>query len=210
MDKIIRCIIVDDHPAIRLALRMTLTASGAEVIAESGDGDDALQLIRSMQPDIVLLDLDLPGMDGLTILNRLKYYDLTCRVIVLSATDNDHLAARVRGAGGHGYIHKSQSLEQLPLVIKLVSSGYSYFSDHVVAMGDKFYGDDKDGSILSCLSERELAVFRRLVKGDNNNQIAIDLLLSPKTISTYKTRIFEKLGVTTLVDLIEIAQHESI
>ncbi|WP_429113237.1 response regulator [Aeromonas veronii] len=210
MNKVVRCIIVDDHPAIRLALRMTLTKEGAEVIAESGSGDEALQLIRSLQPDIVLLDLDLPGIDGLTLLNRLRHYDLACRVIVLSAIDNEHLAARVRVAGGHGYIHKSESLEQLPMVIKLVSSGYSYFSDQVLAISEKHYGDDKESSILSCLSERELTVFRRLAKGENNNQIAMDLVLSPKTISTYKTRIFEKLGITTLVELIEVAQREGI
>lgn len=210
MNQVLRCIIVDDHPAIRLALRMTLTKAGSEVIGESGSGDEALKLIRALQPDIVLLDLDLPGIDGLTLLERLKHHALACRVIVLSAIDNEHLAARVRAAGAHGYVHKSESLELLPMVIKLVSSGYSYFSDQVLTISEKHYVNNGGDSILSCLSERELTVFQRLAKGNSNSQIAEDLSLSPKTISTYKTRIFEKLGITSLVDLLEVAQREGI
>ncbi|MGL5484660.1 MAG: response regulator [Shewanella sp.] len=211
MNQVLRCIVVDDHPAIRMALRMTLTNAGVEVVAESGSGDEALKLIRELLPDIVLLDLDLPVIDGLTLLERLgRYDDVHSRVIVLSAVDNEHLAARVKMAGAHGYLHKSESLDQLPMVIRLVHSGYSYFSDKVLALSAKHYGGNDGESVLSCLSERELTVFLRLAKGDNNSQIADNLALSPKTISTYKTRIFDKLGINTLVELIEVARREGL
>ncbi|MCX9114735.1 response regulator transcription factor [Aeromonas veronii] len=210
MNQVLRCIIVDDHPAIRMALRMTLSKAGGEVIAESGSGDEALKLIRTLQPDIVLLDLDLPGIDGQTLLERLKHHSLSCRIIVLSAIDNEHLAARVRAAGAHGYMHKSESLDLLPMVIKLVSSGYSYFSDQVLTISEKHYTNNEGVSILGCLSKRELTVFRHLAKGDNNSQIANYLALSPKTVSTYKTRIFEKLNISSLLELIEVAKREGL
>ncbi|MEN3761830.1 response regulator transcription factor [Aeromonas veronii] len=209
MNKNLRCIIVDDHPAIRMALKMTLANIGVNVIAECGSGDEAFKSIRELIPDIVLLDLDLPEIDGLTLLERLGRYELSTRFIVLSATDNEHLAARVRSAGAHGYLHKSESLELLPVVIKLVNTGYSYFSDKVLALSNQHYSND-ESSLLGCLSEREFTVFLRLAKGDNNSQIADDLSLSPKTISTYKTRIFEKLGISSLVELIEVARREGI
>lgn len=210
MNKKLRCIVVDDHPAIRVALKITLVNSGIDVVAESGSGDEALKLIRELIPDIVLLDLDLPVVDGLTLLERLGRYDLPVRIIILSATNNEHLAARVRAAGAHGYMHKSESLEQLPVVIKLVSSGYSYFSDKVLTLSSQHYSKGDEHSLLSCLSEREFTVFLRLARGDNNSIIAGDLALSPKTISTYKTRIYEKLGVGSLVELIEVARREGV
>ncbi|WP_081959546.1 response regulator transcription factor [Aeromonas finlandensis] len=210
MNKELRCVVVDDHPAIRMALKMTLVKSGINVVAESGCGDDALRLIRDLIPDIVLLDLDLPVVDGLTLLERLGRYNLPVRVIILSATNNEHLAARVRAAGAHGYLHKSESLEQLPIVIKLVNSGYSYFSDKVLTLSTQHYSKGDEYSLLSCLSVREFTVFLRLVRGDNNSRIADELALSPKTISTYKTRIYEKLGVSSLVELIEVARREGV
>lgn len=206
----LRCIVVDDHPAIRMALKMTLVNIGVDVVAECGSGDEAFKVIRELVPDIVILDLDLPAIDGLTLLERLGRYGLPTRFIVLSASDNEHLAARVRAAGAHGYLHKSESLEQLPVVIKLVNSGYSYFSDKVLALSNQHYRNDDEHSLLACLSEREFTVFVRLAKGDNNSKIADDLSLSPKTISTYKTRLFEKLGVSSLVELIEVARREGI
>ncbi|MGL5390385.1 MAG: response regulator [Shewanella sp.] len=115
------CIIVDDHPLIRMALKATLLNVGVDVIAECDNGDDALKAILALVPDIVLLDLDLPGIDGLTLLKHLGDYGLPSRIIVLSASDSEHLAARVRAAGAHGYWHKSESLEQLLVVFKLVN-----------------------------------------------------------------------------------------
>lgn len=207
MKEKIRCLVIDDHPAIRYALCDTLQRAGAEVVAETGCGLEALALIRQLQLDVVLLDLGIPGIDGLALLERIRQYGCTCKVIVLSGSDSQHLAARVRAAGGCGYIHKSESLDLLPMVLKLVHSGYSYFTDAVLSLYEKQF--DK-GSILSALSKRELAVFCALAKGYRNSQISVELNLSPKTISTYKMRIFEKLDIKNIAELIEVANHEGV
>lgn len=207
MNKVIRCIVVGDHPAMCLALRMTLTNAGMEVVAESARGDDVLKQISGLNPDIVLLDLDLSVIDGFELLKRLVRHDERSRIIALTAVDNEHLAARVKIVGAHGYLHKSVSLEQLPQVIRLVHSGYSYFSDKALAISAKYHGGRDGEFVLSCLSKRELTVFLLLAKGANNSQIAGKLALSPQTISTYKTRIYGKLKINSLVELIEVAQH---
>ncbi|MFM4930318.1 response regulator [Aeromonas dhakensis] len=203
MNKKIRCLIVDDHPAIRFALRETLQRTEADVVAETGCGQEALQLIRQLEPDIVLLDLDIPGMDGLTLLEQIQPHQYPCKVVVLSGSDSQFLAARVRAAGGCGYIHKSESLELLPMIIKLVMSGYPYFSEMALSIYD---GKNDDFEILSTLSRRELSVFRALARGDSNSKISIALNLSPKTVSTYKKRIFDKLRVNNIAELIELSR----
>jgi DNA-binding NarL/FixJ family response regulator len=205
MNEKFRCLVVDDHPAIRFALTDTLHRAGAEVVAETGCGQEALRLIRSLSLDIVLLDLDIPGMDGLTLLEQIRPYNHPCKVIVLSGSDSQYLAARVRTAGGCGYIHKSESLELLPMVMKLVMSGYPYFTESAISISDT---SNSDFDILSTLSGRELSVFKALAKGDSNCKISADLNLSPKTISTYKQRVFEKLKIGNIAELIEIARSE--
>lgn len=207
MSEKVRCLVVDDHPAIRFALIDTLRRTGADVIAETGSGQEALQLIRKHSPDIVLLDLDIPEMDGLTLLEQIQPCNYPCKVIVLSGADSQYLAARVRAAGGCGYIHKSESLELLPMVIKLVMSGYPYFTEKALSIYD---GKNDDFDILSTLSGRELSVFRSLARGDGNSKISIDLNLSPKTISTYKKRIFDKLKINNIAELIEISRTENL
>ncbi|MDF8331198.1 response regulator transcription factor [Aeromonas salmonicida] len=199
----LRCLVVDDHPAIRFALSDTLQRMGAEVVAETGCGQEALKLIHQHTLDIVLLDLDIPGMDGLTLLEQIRPYKYSCKVVVLSGSDSQYLAARVRAAGGCGYIHKSESLELLPMVIKLVQSGYPYFTEAAISLCD---GNVCDLDTLSSLSVREFSVFQALAKGDSNCKISADLNLSPKTISTYKKRIFEKLQISNIAELIEIAR----
>lgn len=205
MNEKFRCLVVDDHPAIRFALTDTLRRAGAEVVAETGCGQEALRLIRSLDLDIILLDLDIPGMDGLSLLEQIRPYNYPCKVIVLSGSDSQHLAARVRTAGGCGYIHKSESLELLPMVVNLVMSGYPYFTEAAISLSDANNGHF---DVLSVLSARELSVFQALAKGDTNCKISEDLNLSPKTISTYKKRIYEKLNITNIAELIEIAHVE--
>ncbi|EJL6932098.1 response regulator transcription factor [Vibrio cholerae] len=198
----LRCIIVDDHPAILFALRLTLEANGIKVIDECANGEDALKKIRNLQPDIVVLDLDLPRVDGITLLQRLRKNKMPCKVIVLSAIDNDMLASQIRNLGGNGYVHKSESLEKLPQIIKWIMAGYVYFTERVICQDTS--------TLFEQLSERELVVFRKLARGQTNGEIAADLSLSPKTISTYKMRLFEKLNIKTLIELYEMAKREGI
>ncbi|MGU5817333.1 response regulator [Aeromonas hydrophila] len=205
----LRCIVIDDHPTIRLALQIILDKAGYQVVAESGSGEEGLKLICELQPDIVLLDINLPDINGLTLMERLATYQLPCRLIILSEVKELHFAARVRALGGWAYLHKSESLDQLVMVIRLVISGYSYFSDQVFAICDKHYKEGISRPMLESLSEREFMVFRLLVKGYSNKEISEQLSLSHKTISTYRTRIFEKLCISTLAELVEIANREN-
>lgn len=202
----VKCIIVDDHPAIRFALNLVLSREGVQVIAECSTGEEAHSAICRLKPDLVLIDLDLPVIDGCTVIERLQHHELSCKFIVISAINNKHLIAKVRATGAHAFLHKSESLEQLPIILKLVFSGYRYFTEQVVDISRKHY--EENNTIISNLSERELSVFQRLIKGESNISIANKMALSPKTISTYKSRIYEKLGVNTLIELIEVARRE--
>jgi two-component system response regulator FimZ (fimbrial Z protein) len=193
-----RIVIVDDHPMIRGTVASVLSADeDLEIVGEAGDGEDGLQLILTQNPDLVLLDLDLPRLDGLSMIRRIRAQNEKIRILVLSAKPEQVMASHIRLAGGNGYVSKAREISELITAVKTVLFGYECFPADTAHVG-------REGG-LSSLSPRELEVLQYLARGVSNKDIASRLFLSDKTISTYKTRLQEKLGLASLAALIEFA-----
>ncbi|MBF8732113.1 MULTISPECIES: response regulator transcription factor [Pseudomonas] len=205
-----KVLIVDDHPVIRLAVRMLMERHGYDVVAETDNGVDALQLIREHLPDIVILDIGIPKLDGLEVIARMACISPGSKVLVLTSQAAGHFSMRCMQAGAAGYVCKQQDLTELLSAIKAVLSGYSYFPNQAL---HKARGCVKGGSeeeMVQRLSGREVMVLKELASGKSNKEIADSMFLSNKTVSTYKTRLLLKLNAHSLVDLIELAQRHGL
>ncbi|MDD0971735.1 MULTISPECIES: response regulator transcription factor [Pseudomonas] len=198
-------LIVDDHPVVVGAVRMVLESLGYKQIHVASDSSKVLSLVRLHRPDLIVLDLKLPGQGGLEMLEHIKTIGLLCKVVVFTSADPDHYLLRCRRAGAMAFVTKSAELQQLQNAIKAVRAGYSYFLDlpNVTAGQVEVHSDE--GRLIASLSDRELHILRELARGISNKQIAADMNRSHKTISTYKTRLMLKLGIKSSVVLREFA-----
>lgn len=199
-------LIVDDHPAIRMAVKILLQAEGFHICGEVDNGIDALQVVRSSLPDIVILDIGIPKLDGIDVINRIKKSNNHSLIVVLSAQNGSHIMSRCFQAGADGFVSKMENLTLLNSAIKQCLDGQRYFPDGVILEGKNMVDINNDDA-LSCLSDREMSVFLCLCKGQSNKEVANNMLLSEKTISTYKIRIMQKLKVSNMVELIELAKR---
>ncbi|QXH55611.1 response regulator transcription factor [Pseudomonas maumuensis] len=205
-----KVLIVDDHPVIRLAVRMLMERHGYEVVAESDNGVDALQLTREYLPDIVILDIGIPKLDGLEVIARMTLASPATKVLVLTSQAPGHFSMRCMQAGAAGYVCKQQELTELLSAIKAVLSGYSYFPNQALHKGRSGTGGATEMEMVERLSGREMMVLQQLARGKSNKEIADSMFLSNKTVSTYKTRLLLKLNARSLVDLIELAQRHGL
>ncbi|NUU65479.1 response regulator transcription factor [Enterobacteriaceae bacterium BIT-l23] len=204
-----KVIIVDDHPVIRFAVKMLLERSGMEVIAETDNGVDALQKTRDLAPDLVLLDIGLPKVDGFQVLQRLRALDMPLKILILTSQQSAHFAQRCQKAGADGFVTKSDDLSELLDAIRIVMRDYSFFPQPAYATSSAQIATD-DGQLLSQLSDRELSVLIFIAEGLGNKQIGDRLLLSEKTISTYKHRLKTKLNAQTVIELIDFARRNQL
>ncbi|MBS2781049.1 response regulator transcription factor [Aeromonas salmonicida] len=199
-------LIVDDHPAIRMAVRILLLAEGFHICGEVDNGIDALQIVRASMPDIVVLDIGIPKLDGIDVINRIKKSHSQSLIVVLSAQDGNHIMSRCFQAGADGFISKMDDLTLLCSAIRACLVGKRYFPDEIISEGNRISNVNSDDALLS-LSDREMSVFLSLCKGCSNKEIANNMLLSEKTISTYKSRVMRKLQVNNMVELIGFAKR---
>ena len=197
-----RIVIIDDHPMIRNTISVVLRADPEfDVTGESGDGEDGLQIVLSENPDLLILDLDLPRLDGLSMIRRIRANNDKIRILVLSAKPEQVMAGHTRLAGANGYVGKGRDIGELITAVKTVLFGYDCFPADTQA--------GKEGG-LNLLSPREVEVLQYLARGVSNKDIAAHLSLSDKTVSTYKGRIQEKLGLSSLAGLIEFATMQKL
>lgn len=204
-----KVLIVDDHPVIRLAVRMLMERHGYEVVAETDNGVAALQLTRQHLPDIVVLDIGIPKLDGLEVIARMAAFSPRCKVLVLTSQAPGNFSMRCMQAGAAGYVCKQQELTELLSAIKAVLSGYSYFPNQALHPSrGRSAGSEVD--MVNRLSAREMTVLQQLARGRSNKEIADSMYLSNKTVSTYKSRLLLKLNARSLVDLIELAQRQGL
>jgi two-component system response regulator EvgA len=205
-----KVIIVDDHPVIRFAVKMLLERNEMEVVAETNNGVDAIQKTRECLPDLVLLDIGLPKIDGFQVLERLRTLNLPLKILVLTSQSSSHFAQRCKQAGADGFVTKSDDMSELLDAIKMVMRGYSFFPQSPHQTHEQTYSDHDDAGLLEQLSDRELSVLISIGKGMGNKQIGEQLLLSEKTISTYKHRLKQKLNAQSLIDLIDFARRNNL
>jgi two-component system response regulator EvgA len=202
-----KALVVDDHPFIRATVKMLLAQAGVEVVAEADNGAHAVQLARDHQPDLIVLDISMPRLDGMDVIARLRSLGLSSRILVLTSQAAEVYALRCQRAGASGYVCKTGELGELALGVKAVMGMGSYFptlTTSTVQRSDHQVGEQ---ALIDRLSNRELSVLQQLALGKSNKEIGVEMLLSAKTISTYKTRILEKLGMASVVDLAEFVKR---
>jgi two-component system invasion response regulator UvrY len=176
-----------------------------EVIGEATTGKEALDLVRSLEWDVGILDYSMPGSDGLSLLKQIKQEFPARPVLVLSVHSEDLHAREVLKAGGDGYIGKERSDTHLKAAIRKVAKGGKYISPELAEKLAVELGPHADKPLHDTLSDREYRVMWLLANGKQINQIAKELSISPSTVSTYRTRILEKLGLTSNAALVRFA-----
>lgn len=191
-------LLVDDHPAICFALKITLEKNSVFTVNTS-NGSKLIQQIHKDKPDLLLLDLELNGMDGLDVLPRIRQHFPHLKILIFTNQPAQIYAFRTLQAGANGFINKNITLDSLNALCYLILEGYHCFPDEVMnAIQSGFRSPASPVDVLSALSDRELMVLHYLKRGKTNKQIADSLQLSNKTISTYKARMFKKCGVESL------------
>jgi DNA-binding NarL/FixJ family response regulator len=212
MSQPIRILLVDDHAVLRAGLKSLLNAEpDMTVIGEAGDGQTCLDLGGKLQPDVILLDLNMPGLGGLDILAELGQRAPRSRVLVLTMHDDAVYLRQVLASGGAGYVLKQAADSELLSAIRTVHSGGVFLHPahtQILLEGQTQPAQAAGGNLLGSLSEREQEVLRLLALGHSNKEIAQMLYLSVKTVETYKARLMEKLDLKTRAALVRFAlQH---
>lgn len=203
-------LVVDDHPFIRTAVVMLLSQERFETVAETNNGADAVQLARQHQPDLIVLDIGLPKLDGLEVIRRIKALKLPSKILVLTSQLPTFYASRCRSMGADGYICKVDEPQKFREALTTVMSGYTVFPSletDSVRRGDQ---DASDQHLISALSNRELVVLQQLARGMSNLQIGELMLLSNKNIGAYKKRLLSKLKLTSQVGLADFAKRNAL
>ncbi|HCF0780575.1 TPA: response regulator transcription factor [Pseudomonas aeruginosa] len=204
-----RILIVDDHPVIRMAMKMLLEAEGHQIVGDTDNGVDAISLGRELKPGLVILDIGIPRLDGLEVISRLMVLALPLKILVLTGQSASLFALRSMQAGAAGFVCKQGGLAELVTAVNAVASGYSYFpSSAMRPVQQGAYSDDVE--LLGRLSDREVSVLQYLSQGYSNKQISEQMFISNKTVSTYKARLLLKLNAGSLVDLIEFAKRNTL
>lgn len=200
--------IVDDHALVRLGIRRLLEdVHDIEVIAEADSGEKALKVVRTLEPDVVLLDMKLPGIDGLEVTRRLTRTPNRVKIIVLTAFMNDTFPTRILQAGALAYLTKECGIDEMANAIRKVSQGERYLSAEVAqAMALNSLTPSKaQENPFSKLSEREMQVTLMITKGMQVQEIADNLCLTAKTVNGYRYRLFAKLDIKNDVELTYLA-----
>jgi two-component system invasion response regulator UvrY len=199
----VKILLVDDHEIVRSGLRNLLTSALSARIVEAATGRDALSRLRRDRPDLVLLDLNLPGIGGLELLRRMLLEDKTARILVLSMHAEPLYARRALELGASGYLSKNTSAEELLMAVRRVADGGRYIENEIaqaLALRDVSPGRD-----LSGLTERDLEIMRLLAEGMSLAEIADALGIGYKTVANGCSQIKAKLGVTRTNELVRLA-----
>jgi Response regulator containing a CheY-like receiver domain and an HTH DNA-binding domain len=202
-------IIMDEHPIVRMSIEVLLQKNKNIVVKlKSGDSHEVLDCIRNHPIDLVILDIELSGTDGFTLLKRIRNLNKDIKVLFLSSKSEAFYAGRAIRAGANGFVSKRKDLGEIYNAVEMLLTGYSFFPTETLSFINHI-GPGKGMAMDMPLSNREVTVLRYLANGMSNKEIAEQLLLSNKTISAHKSNIYSKLGVQSIVELIDYAKaHE--
>ncbi|HCT81070.1 MAG TPA: DNA-binding response regulator [Micromonosporaceae bacterium] len=207
----LRVVVADDQALVRTGFRMILTADGIEVVAEATNGAEAIEAVRRTLPDVVLMDIRMPEMDGLEATRRIVKGDTSePRVIILTTFDLDHYVYAALSAGASGFLLKDVTPEQLVAAVRMVRSGDALLAPAITRrLVERFAGRNAETAAihrdLSALTPRELEVLRLLAQGLSNAELAAHLHLSEATVKTHVARILAKLGLRDRVQAVVVA-----
>jgi DNA-binding NarL/FixJ family response regulator len=206
----IRVVIADDHALVREGLRRMLAENdNIEIVGEAGDGEAALQQVQDKKPDVLLLDISMPKMDGIEATGKIKDLDTETNVLIVSMHSNEQYALRTLRAGANGFIWKGARLEELTKAIEEVAAGNRYLPPEIEqAFAENYLSPDTDRSPAAVLSKREFQVMGYLAGGMTNREIAALLNISVKTIDTHRGHVLKKLKLRNNSDITRFAiQH---
>jgi len=201
----VKVLLVDDHPVVRRGVREILSDEPDIDIVETADGNEAVRLIQAGSINLVVLDLDLPGKHGLDLLKEIKSKKPQLPILILSIYPEEQFAVRVLKAGAAGFISKDAAADELVKAIRKILSGKKYVSERVAEFLATHVGTDATSFPHERLSDREFQILCLLGAGKTVSEIAGELALSVPTVSTYRARVLEKLGMKTTAQLIQYA-----
>ncbi len=199
----ITILVVDDHHLIRMGLCSTLEEiPGVVIVGQAATGEEAIQSVRTLKPNIVLMDIRMPGMGGIEATRRILISGSESKVIIITALDDDVHPRQLLKAGASAYITKNTGVDEITQALNMVIAGEIYISPSIARnMVLKDLSPGQENSPLAQLSERELQIAQMITSGHRAGEVAAILNISSKTINTHKYRIYEKLGVTNDVEL---------
>jgi DNA-binding NarL/FixJ family response regulator len=198
--------IADDHPVVRQGIRQIVAATDdITVVDEATTGHEALQRLAGVQCDLVLLDLSLPDIDGLDLLKQLKREHPQRPVLILTMHSEDQFALRALKAGASGYLTKESAPAELVVAVRKVVAGGRYISQRLAESLAAHLGPDAEKPVHERLSDREYQVLRLIAAGRSTRDISTQLSLSSKTVSTYRARLLDKMGMKTSAELMAYA-----
>ena len=193
----VRVVVADDHHLVRQSVvRAVAIEDGIEVVAEAPDGAEALRLVAELAPELVVLDIAMPGMDGLTVAERLRSDHPATRILFLSMHDDDESLRRAMALGADGFVSKSASIDELLEALQTVADGRSYLSPGVASRVLDIAAGRSSASSVG-LTAREREILELLAAGSRPGEIADNLFLAVKTVKNHLTSIYQKLGVET-------------
>jgi DNA-binding NarL/FixJ family response regulator len=203
----IEVLVVDDHDLVRAGItRMLTDVNGIKVVGEASSGEEAIQICRDMHPNVVLMDIKMPGIGGLEATRKLYRLDPDIRVIAVTVCSDDPFPSRLLQAGAAGYITKGADLDEMVQAIRVVKAGQRYISPEIAQkLALKPFSNEPDESPFDLLSEREIQIAMMIVNCYKVQEISDKLCLSPKTVNSYRYRIFDKLQISSDVELTLLA-----
>ncbi|MFN2308361.1 MAG: UvrY/SirA/GacA family response regulator transcription factor [Gammaproteobacteria bacterium] len=204
----IQLLLVDDHELVRTGLRRILDdAKGIKVIGEASTGEDAIQMARQCKPDVVIMDVNMPGIGGLEATRKLLRINSDIKVIIVTVHVDEPYPSRLLEAGAMGYLTKSCAVDEIVAAIHTVFKGERYIGADIARQVALSMLPGGKRSLFEKLSQREMQVMLMVTRGHSIHDISDRLCLSPKTVSTYRYRLFEKLGVDNDVELTHMAMR---
>ncbi|GMN10553.1 response regulator transcription factor [Croceitalea sp. MTPC9] len=203
----IKVLIADNHPVVRLGVKHVLeTASGFDVVADVSSTSELFETLEKVSPDVVMLEMDIPDINGIATLRKMKQEFPEAKVLMYSGQSEDVYALSSIRAGAYGYLSKAADLEYIVAAIKKVSEGNMFITNELAQRLAFDEGSQKPRRFFRKLSTREIEVLKLLASGKRNKEVAEGLNLNEKTVSTYKARLMRKLNVDNLVDLLQQAK----
>ena len=202
----IRLVIADDHPIVRDGLKHLLAAAGdVEVVGEARNAQETIERVRALQFDLLLMDMSMPGKSGIELIHQVHAEKPRLRVLVLSMHEEHQYAVRAIRAGASGYLTKESATLQLVEAIRKVAAGGAFISAEVAQQLALGAMPDATGPLHASLSDREFQILMLITSGKSISDIAQQLFLSVKTVSTHKSNILHKMRMTTQAELIRYA-----
>ena len=202
-------IIMDEHPIVRMSIELLLQRNkDIQVVLKTGDSREVISYLRCNPVDLVILDIETPTSDGFSLIKRMRSIQQEVRVLFLSSKSESFYAARAVRAGANGFVSKRRDQSDIYKAVEIILAGYSFFPSDTLQFISNCVARQRQPDDMP-LSNRELTILRYLANGLSNKEIAGHLLLSNKTISAHKSNIFSKLGLNSIIELVDYAKsHE--